>query len=138
MSIKAQCEALVLHRSGLYYKPVSESNENLNIMRIFDEQYLKTPFYGIRRLTELLAEKGYQVNRKRTKRLMDLMGWQTIYRQKLTTMRKKGDAVYPYLLRDRKITHKNQVWAIDITYIPMRHGFMYLCAIKKLHYRFIR
>jgi len=137
MSVKAQCDALVLHRSGLYYKPVPEGEENLAIMRIFDEQYLKTPFYGIRRLTELLSEKGYCVNPKRTRRLMNLMGWQTIYRQKLTTRRKKGDPVYPYLLKGLDINRKNQVWAIDITYIPMRRGFMYLCAIIDVHTRYI-
>lgn len=137
LSIVKQCKVLSLHRSGLYYKPVGESEENLGIMRIFDEQYLKTPFYGIRRLTELLYEKGYNVNKKRVKRLMDLMGWQTIYRQKLTTTRRKGDPVYPYLLRGLEINRKNQVWAIDITYIPMRKGFMYLCAIIDLHTRFV-
>ncbi len=137
LSIVKQCKVLSLHRSGLYYKPVGESEENLGIMRFFDEQYLKTPFYGIRRLKELLTEKGYNVNKKRVKRLMDLMGWQTIYRQKLTTTRRKGDPVYPYLLKGLQINRKNQVWAIDITYIPMRKGFMYLCAIIDLHTRFV-
>lgn len=137
INITAQCSALLIHRSGLYYKPTPESEENLAIMRIFDEQYLKTPFYGIRRLTELLFEKGYDVNRKRTRRLMDLMGWQTIYRQKLTTKRRKGDAVYPYLLKGLDVNRKNQVWAIDITYIPMRRGFMYLCAIIDVYTRYV-
>ncbi len=137
LSIKKQCEVLNLHRSGLYYKPVSESEENLKIMRLFDEQYLHTPFYGVRRLTEFLYEKGFNVNPKRTRRLMDLMGWQTIYRQKLTTKRRKGDPVYPYLLKGLEINRRNQVWAIDITYIPMRKGFMYLCAIIDVHTRFV-
>lgn len=137
LSIVKQCKVLSIHRSGLYYKPVSESGENLAIMRDLDEQYFQTPFYGIRRITRLLREKGYKVNRKRVKRLMDLMGWQTLYRQKLTTRRRKGDAIYPYLLKDVQINERNQAWAIDITYVPMRKGFMYLCAIIDLHTRYV-
>jgi putative transposase len=137
LSIVAQCRALSIHRGGLYYTPAKETTENLCIMRLFDEQYFQTPFYGVRRLTELLRDKGYKANRKRVKRLMDLMGWQTIYRQKLTTKRKKGDPVYPYLLRGVEINRKNQAWGIDITYIPMRKGFMYLCAIIDLHTRYV-
>jgi putative transposase len=99
LSIQRQCKVLKIHRSGLYYKPTEESPENLAIMRQLDEQYFQTPFYGIRRITRLLRERGYKINRKREKRLMELMGWQTLYRQKLTTKRRKGGAVYPYLLK---------------------------------------
>jgi putative transposase len=137
LSILRQCRALSIHRSGLYYAPVEESSENLQIMRLLDEQYFLTPFYGVRRITEWLREKGYNINRKRVKRLMDLMGWQTIFRQKLTTKRRKGDPVFPYLLRGLEINRKNQAWAIDITYVPMRRGFMYLCAIIDLHTRYV-
>lgn len=137
LSIVKQCELLKIHRSGLYYKPVGESEENLHIMRILDEQYLKTPFYGIRRLTQWLAEKGINVNHKRTKRLMDIMGWQTFFRKKLLTQRRKGDPVFPYLLKGLEINRRNQVWSVDITYIPMKRGFMYLCAVIDVHSRFV-
>jgi putative transposase len=132
-----QCELLNIHRSGLYYKPVVETEENLQMMRMLDEQYFKTPFYGIRRLTAWFNQKGYNVNRKRVKRLMELMGWQTIYHKRNTSKRNKLHAVYPYLLKDLVVNHRNQVWAIDITYIPMRRGFMYLCAIIDLHTRYV-
>lgn len=137
LSIVKQCKVLSLHRSGLYYKPVGESEQNLHIMRLMDEQYLKTPFYGYRRMTEWLGEKNIKINHKRTKRLMDLMGWQTFFRKKLLTQRRKGDPVFPYLLKGLDINHKNQVWAIDITYVPMKHGFMYLCAVIDLHSRYV-
>jgi len=106
-------------------------------MRIMYEQYFKTPFYGIRRITAWLNRQGHHVNRKRTKRLMELMGWQTIYRKRNTSKRNKEHPVYPYLLKDLSIDHRNQVWVIDITYIPMRRGFMYLCAIIELYTRYV-
>ena len=134
-----QCDLLCIHRSGLYYKPVPESEENLRIMRLLDEQYLKTPFYGIRRLTKWLQKKDEfkKVNRKRVKRLMDLMGWQTLYRKPNTSWKNQQHKVYPYLLKDLVISRKNQVWGIDITYVPMRRGFMYLFAIIDLHTRYV-
>jgi len=137
ISLCRQCELLRIHRSGLYYAPVPESEENLHIMRIMDEQYFKTPFYGIRRMTAWLNRNEYSVNHKRVKRLMALMGWQTIYRKRNTSKRNKQHPVYPYLLKDLVIDRANQVWAIDITYIPMRRGFMYLCAIIDLHTRYV-
>lgn len=138
LSLAAQCRLLSIHRSGLYYTPVPESEENLQIMRLFDEQYFHTPFYGVRKLTHWLRdEKQLIVNHKRVKRLMDLMGWQTIYRKKNTSRKKKGDPVYPYLLKGLEISRPNQVWAIDITYVPMRKGFMYLCAIIDLYTRYV-
>ena len=137
LSMSRQCELLCIHRSGLYYRPVSESEENLRLMRILDEQYLKTPFYGCRRLTKWLNKQGHQVNRKRVKRLMELMGWQTIFRKPNTSWKNKEHPVYPYLLKDLKIERSNQVWAIDITYVPMRRGFMYLCAIIDHHTRYV-
>jgi len=136
ISMNRQCELLVIHRSGLYYKPVEESEENLHLMRLMDEQYFKTPFYGARRLTAWLNQKGHHVNRKRVKRLMELMGWQTIYHKRNTSKPNKQHPVYPYLLKDLLITRPNQVWAIDITYIPMRRGFMYLCAVIDLYSRY--
>ncbi|MBK6875981.1 MAG: IS3 family transposase [Ignavibacteria bacterium] len=137
LSIRRQCELLGLHRSGLYYTQSVESAENLAIMRRLDEQYLKTPFYGYRKLHVLLLSEGYVVGKKRLKRLMKLMGWETIYRKPNTSKPNELHYKYPYLLRNLEVTRKNQVWEIDITYIPMRRGFMYLCAIIDLKTRYV-
>lgn len=137
ISVSRQCELLGLHRSGLYYQPVAESEENLAIMRLLDEQYYKTPFYGIRKLTEWLQNMDYRVNHKRVRRLMKLMGWKTLYREPNTSEPNKQHKVYPYLLKGMRIWKPNQVWQIDITYIPMRRGFMYLCAIIDVHTRYV-
>ena len=137
ISIRRQCELLCVHRSGLYYTPVAESEENLLIMRLMDEQYFKTPFYGYRRLRKWLQSQGLEISKERVKRLMALMGWQTIYRKRYLSKRNKQHPVYPYLLKGLDINRTNQVWAIDITYVPMRRGFMYLCAIIDLHTRYV-
>ncbi|MDL2326812.1 IS3 family transposase [Bacteroidales bacterium OttesenSCG-928-A14] len=137
MSVRRQCELLSLHRSGLYYTPSTESDENLEIMRKMDEQYLETPFYGVERLLVTLAALGYQINRKRLRRLMKITGWQTLYPTKRTTTPGDADYKHPYLLRDLDIARANQVWGIDITYIPMKKGFMYLFAIIDLHSRYV-
>jgi len=137
ISISTQCDLLMISRSSFYYKPICESEENLKIMRLLDEQYFKTPFYGVLRLTEDLKKKGYFVNKKRVKRLMRLINWQTIYREPRTTVSNKSHYKYPYLLKVLKIERSNQVWAMDITYIPMRKGFMYLVAIIDLHSRYV-
>lgn len=137
ISKEKQCELLSIHRSGLYYRPIGESKENLEIMRKLDEQYFLTPFYGVNRLTVWLQLQGYAVNPKRVRRLMKLINWQTIYREPRTTISEKSHYKHPYLLRDVKIERNNQVWSMDITYIPMRKGFMYLTAIIDLHSRFV-
>jgi len=137
LSIQRQCRLVNVHRSGLYYKPCSESRENLTILRLLDEQYFKTPFYGVRKLTVWLKGQGFNVNRKRVKRLMELMGWQTLYRHKNTSEPDRQNRLYPYMLKGLSITRSNQVWAMDITYIPMRKGFMYLCAVIDLHTRYV-
>lgn len=137
LSLTKQCDLLTIHRSGLYYKPSLETDENLEIMRKLDEQYFKTPFYGVLRLTALLQQEGYKINEKRTRRLMKLIHWQTIYREPKTTISNLTHYKYPYLLKGAKIERANQVWAMDITYIPMRKGFMYLAAIIDLHSRYV-
>ncbi|MBK6877773.1 MAG: IS3 family transposase [Ignavibacteria bacterium] len=137
LSIRHQCKLLGLHRSGLYYTPSTESAENLEIMRLLDEQYMKTPFYGYRKVKVWLETLGYSVGKKRLKRLMKLVRWETIYRRRNTSKSNEGHFKYPYLLRDLEIARKNQVWEIDITYIPMRKGFMYLCAIIDLKTRYV-
>jgi putative transposase len=136
-SLSRQCSLLCLHRSGIYYHPRTESAENLSIMRFLDEQYFKTPFYGVERLLALLRGEGYCLNHKRLRRLMELVGWQTLYPGKKTTVSDSKAYKYPYLLENLPITHRNQVWAIDITYIPMERGFMYLFAIIDLHSRYV-
>jgi putative transposase len=136
-SVSRQCSLLGLHRSGLYYKPSLESEENLEILRKLDEQYLQTPFFGARRLKAWLLRQGYQINRKRMRRLMEVWGWQTIYRRPRTTIPQPGVYKYPYLLKDLLINRVNQVWAMDITFVPMRRGYMYLCAIIDVHSRYV-
>ena len=137
LSISTQCQLLTLTRSSFYYIPAGESEENLAIMRQLDEQYFSTPFYGALRLTAMLILSGRKVNIKRVRRLMKLMNWQTIYREPRTTISDKTHYKYPYLLRGLKIERCNQVWAMDITYIPMKTGFMYLTAIIDLHSRYV-
>jgi len=137
LSISQQCDLLSIHRSGLYYQPVAESEENLQLMRLMDEQYLSTPFYGFRKMTQFLLAQGYQVNRKRVRRLMRRMGLTAIYQKPNTSQADKTHYKYPYLLKGLNITRCNQVWAADITYIPMKKGFMYLMAIIDLHNRYV-
>lgn len=137
LGISAQCQLLSLTRSSFYYVPTGESEENLAIMRKLDEQYFSTPFYGALRLTAVLILSGHKVNIKRVRRLMKLVNWQTIYREPHTTISDKTHYKYPYLLRGLKVEKCNQVWAMDITYIPMKTGFMYLTAIIDLHSRFV-
>lgn len=136
-SLHRQCKLLSLCRSGLYYIPRGETEENLAVMRRLDEQYLQTPFYGERRLLAMLRGEGYHINIKRLRRLMRIVRWRTLYPKKRTTFPDGKALKYPYLLRDLKADHSNQVWAIDITYIPMKHGFMYLFAIIDLYSRYV-
>jgi len=129
LSIRRQCELLGLNRSSYYYHPATESKLNLNLMKLVDQQYLKMPFYGYRKMTFHLRRSGYSVNFKRVRRLMKLMGITVVYPKPRTSISGKGHKIYPYLLRNVKITHPNQVWSTDITYIPIRQGFMYLVAV---------
>lgn len=135
LSIVQQCILLSVHRSAFYYVPSPESEENLAIMGFLDKQYYKTPFYGQLKLTKELKKEGYNVNVKRVRRLMKNVCWETIYRAPRTTISDKISYKYPYLLKNLVITHCNQVWATDITYIPMKTGFMYLTAVIDLYSR---
>ena len=137
LSIRRQCELLGLNRSSYYLPPATESEENLRLMRRIDEQFLKTPFYGSRRMTACLERSGETVNRKRVQRLMALMGLEALFPRPRTTIPASAARVYPYLLRDRELTHVNEVWSSDITYIPMRHGFMYLTAVIDWFSRYV-
>lgn len=136
-SVRHQCQLLSVCRSGLYYEVNVESDENLAILRILDAQYLVTPFYGERRLKALLRSKGYHINMKRLRRLMEIVCWRTLYPKRRTTWPDAKAQKYPYLLRDLTASYSNQVWAIDITYIPMKSGFMYLFAIIDLYSRYV-
>jgi putative transposase len=136
-SIRRQCELLGLNRSSFYYEPATETIENLRLMRRIDEQYLKTPFFGSRRMAAWLAHEGEEVNRKRVKRLMGLMGLEAIHPGPRTTVPNPDHKVYPYLLRGVKIERRDQVWSSDITYIPMHQGFMYLTAVIDWHSRYV-
>lgn len=124
MTLSRQCELLALPRSTAYYRAVGASAENLALMRRIDEQYLATPFYGSRRMADLLG-----VNRKRVQRLMRQMGIEAIYPRRRTTWPGVGHKIYPYLLRNVAIVRPDQAWSTDITYIPLRRGFLYLTAI---------
>ena len=126
LSIKRQCKLLDISRSGLYYQPKGISEEDLTLMKLIDRQYLATPFYGARKIVVWLKSQGHQVNRKRVRRLMQLMGIKAIYQRPKTSKPAQGHKIYPYLLGGMKITRPNQVWAGDITYIPMARGFLYL------------
>ena len=135
LSIVRQCALLGVNRSSLYYRPKTAKVEELSLMREMDPQYLETPFYGSRRMKAKLNRQGIQVSRKRVQRLMGLMGLQAIYRRPRTSRRAKEDRVYPYLLRNAKITISNQVWVADITYIPIARGFLYLVAVMDWYSR---
>lgn len=132
-----QCHLLNIQRSGFYYEPRAETFENLFFMRMIDEQYLHTPFYGVRRMHAQINAAGHAVNIKRIKRLMRLMGLEAIYPKPRTSQPAKGDRIYPYLLDQVKITNSNQVWSTDITYIPMKFGFMYLTAVMDWYSRYV-
>jgi len=137
LSIVRQCELLGLPRSTCYYHGAGESEKNLELMRLLDEQYMQTPFYGSRRMAWWLQEQGYDVNRKRIQRLLRLMGLEAIYPRPRTSDPNLEHRIYPYLLRNVPILKVNQVWSADITYIPMSRGFMYLVAILDWHSRYV-
>jgi putative transposase len=135
LSVVRQCTLLQLNRSGVYYRPVPESEANLELMRLIDAQFLETPYYGSRQMTRHLRRLGHDVGRKRARRLMARMGLRAIYQKPRTTVPHPEHRKYPYLLRDLAIDRPNQVWCSDITYIPMRKGFLYLVAVMDWHTR---
>lgn len=139
ISIVKQCDLLGIHRSGVYYKPRGESELNLELMRLMDEHYLHHPFKGAPRMYKWLTrDKGYKVSRNRIDRLYyEVMGLRSVMPARHTSRRCKEHKVYPYLLRGLNIERNNQVWATDITYIPMKKGFMYLTAIIDIHSRYV-
>ena len=128
---------LGISRSSLYYRPKGTSGADLSLMGRIDRQYLSTPFYGSRRMSVWLRRESLPVNRKRVQRLMRRMGLNAIYRRPRTSQKAPGQRVYPYLLGQAEITRSNQVWAADITYVPMARGFLYLVAILDWHSRYV-
>lgn len=138
LSLSEQCRLLSLHRSGLYYQACPESEQNLALMKLIDEFFLVAPFTGTRKMVRYLErEHGLKVNRKRIKRLYQLMGLQALTPKPKTSLPGQGHMVYPYLLKGLTIDKPNRVWAADITYIPMRKGFLYMMAIMDLHSRYV-
>jgi len=135
LSISRQCRLLDISRSSWYHEALGESAENLLLMRLIDEQFLETPYYGARQMARYLRRRGYWVNRKRVRRLMQKMGLMAIYQKPRTSTPHPQHRIYPYLLKGAAIESPNQVWCADVTYIPMRKGFLYLVAIMDWYSR---
>lgn len=135
LSMRRQCEILAVNRSSLYYESVDPDPDELALMRRIDELHLEYPFFGSRRIARELRDAGQPVNRKRVQRLMRIMGIEAIAPKPNTSRREPEHPVYPYLLRNLSICRVNQVWAADITYIPLARGFAYLVAIMDWHSR---
>ena len=135
LSVRRQCALLTLTRSNLYYQPKGESAENLRFMAIIDKQFLETPWYGSRPMARYMQRQGQKCGRHRVRRLMRLMRLVPIYQTPNTSKKHPRHKIYPYLLRGLTIDRPNQVWCFDITYIPMRRGFLYLVAIMDWHSR---
>lgn len=137
ISIARQCDLIGLNRATYYYEPAPMDEESLLLMRLLDEQYTKTPFYGVLRMTAYLRKIGFPVNQKRVRRLLRVMGLEAIYTKPKLSMANCENKIYPYLLRDMKITNCNQVWSTDITYVRLLRGFIYLVAIMDLYSRYV-
>ena len=139
LSISRQCELIGLPRSSYYREGLSgmESEENLKLMRLIDEEYTRHPFYGSRKLRDYLIRQGHPVNRKRVRRLMQLMGLVSIAPKPNTSRPSPENKVYPYLLRRLDINRPNQVWCSDITYIRLDHGFVFLTVVMDWHSRYV-
>ena len=130
LSLSRQCNLLGISRSSYYYKPSVESDSNLSLMRVIDEEYLKYPFYGSRQMKRHLARKGQVVSRSRVRKLMNKLGIMAIYQKPRTSVKNVSHKIYPYLLNGLNIKAANQVWCSDITYIPLKKGFIYLVAVQ--------
>ena len=137
LSVRRQCKLLGVPRSGLYYSAVAESAENVALMRKLDEQYTRTPYYGVRRMTAWLQREGWEVNPKRVRRLLRVMGLEAIYPKPKLSQREEGHRIYPYLLRDVTIERVDQVWSADITYIRMARSWLYLVAVIDWFSRYV-
>lgn len=137
LTIANQCELIGISRSSYYYEPVSESELNLQLMRMIDEQYMSTPFYGSRRMTMMLKKNNQNINRKKVQRLMRAMGLEAMYPRPKTSIGNKEHYKFPHLLKDFAIDKPNQVWGTDITYIPTEMGYLFLTAVLDLFSRYV-
>jgi putative transposase len=137
ISLRRQCDLLDLPRSTAYYTPIPESRENLGLMKEIDAIYLDNPSYGSRTIATALANTGWEVNRKRVQRLMRLMNIAGVTPKRNTSKPAPGHRVFPYLLRNVAISHPDQVWSTDITYVPLRNGFVYLTAVMDWYSRYV-
>jgi putative transposase len=137
LSIRKQCEILEINRSGFYYEPKGEPQENLEIMELMDMHILEEPTAGVLTMQSMLEDRGIAVGYERVRRLMKLANIKPIYPRRHLTQWKKNEYIHPYLLGNIAITDSNQVWEIDITYLPMAKGFMYLTAIIDVYSRYI-
>lgn len=135
--IYRQCELLGLSRAGYYYQPQGESPLNLRLMNLLDEQYTRMPYYGVDKMTAWLIRQGFEVNPKRVRRLLRLMGLEAIYPKRNLSLASAEHKKYPYLLRDVLVERPDQVWSTDITYIKMAHGFLYLVAVIDWYSRYV-
>ena len=137
ISIARQCELLGISRSVYYYQSPGESEENLLLMRLIDEQYTQTPFYGVPKMTTWLRRQGYQINHKRIERLMQKMGLQALIPRRSLSQPHPGHKKYPYLLKGLAVVRPNQVWCTDITYLRLAQGFVYLVAVMDWFSRYV-
>ncbi len=137
ISVRRQSELLGVNRSSLYYQPLGESEENLMLMRLIDQEYTRHPFLGSRRMAEWLCGHGHRAGRHRVRRLMRMMGIEAVYPKPKLSQPGEGHKIYPYLLNGVAVTRVNQVWSTDITYIRMAAGFVYLVAVMDWHSRYV-
>jgi putative transposase len=136
-SLRQQCELLGINRSSLYYQPQGESEENQLLMRLLDEQYTKTPFYGVLKMQAYLKDIGHDVNHKRVRRLLRTMGLEAVYQKPNTSKANPEHKIYPYLLKGLDVNRCDQVWSTDITYIRLKTGFVYLMAVIDWYSRYV-
>jgi putative transposase len=137
LSVRRQCELFSLNRSSLYSEPIGLSEEDQRILEEMDKIYMEFPFYGSRRMSRELKRRGYKVGRQRARSLMRILGVEAIYPRKRLSFPDKDHQIYPYLLRDVSIDRPDMAWATDITYIRLKHGFVYLVAVMDLFSRYI-
>jgi putative transposase len=137
LSVLRQCDLIGLPRSSLYYRMQGEDAWNQQLMRLIDRQYTATPFFGVRRMTAMLRRDGHAVNDKRVRRLMRVMGLEAIYPKPRTSLKNQANPVYPYLLKGLTIDRPDQVWATDITYIPLQRGWVYVAAVMDWFSRYV-
>jgi putative transposase len=137
ISLRRQCDLLGLPRSTAYYAPIPERVENLELMRAIDAIYLENPSYGSRSMTGMLKNGGWMVNRKRVQRLMGLLGIAGVVPKRNVSKPRLGHRIFPYLLKNVVISHPDQVWSTDITYVPLRGGYVYLTAVMDWYSRYV-